>query len=207
MSIGTKTRLREAIKVAEAFRALFDPICYAKWEFAGSIRRRRPECGDIEHVIQPAFGELVDESNLFAAKRKVNLLWYTLDTLVRGIEVTKHWNGSGYTWGEKSRRADFRGISQDIYTADADTWGPQLAIRTGSADFSKRLVTGLLKQQRRQIDGYVWNCRPCPHCDRGPVCVVCNGTGLDPVDRLSVGTEREYFELAGVKWTEVEERT
>ena len=47
MSIGTKTRLREAIKVAEAFRALFDPICYAKWEFAGSIRRPVFGSGDI----------------------------------------------------------------------------------------------------------------------------------------------------------------
>lgn len=200
-----KRKLHDALHDAEVFRDLFPRECYERWEIAGSIRRKRPECGDVEHVIIPAFGDK-PAAGLFAQPERVNLLWHHADALVAGHAIDKHWNGNGLTWGEKMRRADYRGFSHDIFTAMVDNWGCILAIRTGSADFSKRLVTGLLRNQYRQADGYVWRCRPCPHCARPDPCKACNGTRLDPVERLSVGTEEEFFSLAGVMYVQPEAR-
>lgn len=37
--------LSQAIEEAEAFKALFNPAFYGRWEFAGSIRRGKADIG------------------------------------------------------------------------------------------------------------------------------------------------------------------
>jgi DNA polymerase/3'-5' exonuclease PolX len=155
MTDTTKQPLADAIANAQAFRALFRTDSYERWEIAGSIRRRRPEVSDVDHVVIPRFGD-VPAADMFATPTRVNLLWHQLDNLVRGGAVTKHLYGAseGFRWGEKLKGCDFCGRKHELWTADAENWGAIMLIRTGPADFSERVVS-VLKQGGvyRQVEG------------------------------------------------------
>lgn len=134
-------------------------------------------------------------------------MWHHLDALVKGHEVSKHLYGTtGFRWGEKYRGVDFLGFNNEIFCADDVNFGATLAIRTGPADFSKRLVTGLLRNGRRNKDGQVWQCKPCTVCDPGGpldhLCKGCDGTRLEPVEVIPAIGEREYFSLCGIEYIE-----
>lgn len=216
MSTTTQKRSwAQANEDGRALRDLFPDACYSLWKSAGSVRRRRQSVGDIEHVIIPAFDNL-PSNTLFAEPERTNLLWYQLDALVKKGDVSKAVYGAseGFKWGEKYRGVSFRGFTHELFTADADNFGSVLAIRTGPSDFSRLLVTGLLNRGMRNKDGYVWRCDPCPvvSCDGmyfkgdGPKCPECDSTGLVPVEKIPVPDERTFFELAGVKYLEPEQR-
>lgn len=173
MSTSIKRTYHRALHDAEAFRALFAPACYARWEIAGSLRRRKPEVGDVEHVIVPAFGTIPGDG-LFAEPRQVNLLWQRLDDMVKAGTLTRHVYASaaGATerWGDRYRGVDYMGFNHEIFTACEENWGSVLAIRTGPAEFSKGLVVGLQRKGYMNKGGYVrnksqWVCSAC--CWRG----------------------------------------
>ena len=148
----------DALRDAEAFRALFPPSCYKRWEFAGSLRRQRPEVGDVEHVVEPAFELRQDPLGMFDNPVPYNLLFGRLDLCVASEEfVAKHLYGvTGYRWGEKYRGVDFRGFLHEIWCADEFNWGNILLIRTGPDSYSKQFVDTLRKGQNyRQQDGYL----------------------------------------------------
>jgi len=178
----TKRDYATALEDAEAFRALFPPSTYRRWEFAGSLRRQRPEVGDIEHVIEPAVGDVERGDGLFTIKEPTNLLWHHLDALLRGGHVTKHvYGATGFRWGERYRGVDYRGFNHELFKADADNWGAILLIRTGPADYSERFVTRLKSGgMYRQQDGYVIH--------------VASGR------RVKVDSEERYFGLVGAEY-------
>lgn len=209
MSIGTRLPLRHAVAEAETFKALFDGT-YERWTIAGSIRRQKPEVSDVDHVIIPTWGDVPAEG-LFAEMKRVNLLMRRADQLVADGTITKHFYGiTGPRWGPLSRGCDFHGLLHELRTATVENWGSQLAIRTGPAELSRTLVTGLRKYGYRNQDGDVWRCIRCPEykldarCPES--CVHCQGTGLKCVDRVSVHTEETYFELAGERYVPPEKR-
>jgi DNA polymerase/3'-5' exonuclease PolX len=189
MSTTTTKRPYElALADAEAFRDLFPPACYQRWEFAGSVRRRRPEVGDVEHVIIPSTGT-VASGDLFGTPEQVNLLWFHLDCLVRAgsVEKATYGEGASFRWGSLYRGALFRGIKHELFTAGESNWGAILSIRTGPADFSQKLVTrikdrGVLRMEEGQLRQQ-WNGKPvkCPD-------------------------ETAFFEAAGMAWIKPEER-
>lgn len=140
---------------AFAFRDLFFG-CYERWEIAGSVRRKKSEVGDVEHVVIP-------KRNF----RGESLLWHRIEKLTRDpndmfadpdAPLSKHQyppNGSP-RWGEKYRGVDFRGFAHEIFCAESANWGSVLTIRTGPAAFSEMLVTRLKQSGKlRQQDGYV----------------------------------------------------
>jgi len=220
-----------AMADGEAFRGKFPASCYARWEIAGSVRRQSAGgVKDVEHVIIPAFGDVPDGDSLFAATVRVNLLWHHLDAMLKAGQVAKHVYGHADTgapkhrWGEKYRGVDFRGFNHEIFSADLDNWGSVLAIRTGPAEFSHRLVIDLQKNGYVNDGGYVWkksaiNCpcgwaggwsalrcvaagdAPTAKFTKGPgepvVCPKCgDGAGLK-MDRVPAATEEAYFRLCG----------
>lgn len=206
-----KRTFAQAMDDAEAFRDLFPTACYERWEFAGSLRRHRPDVADIEHICIPAFGEIDVGGGLFPQMEQVNLLWHHLDALVKRGTLAKHeYGGDGglNRWGQLYRGVDFRGFNNEVFCADESNFGATLAIRTGPADFSKRLVTGLLRLGRRNKDGKVWRCEPCPSCRdrRDNLCGMCQGTNLRPVKPIPAPDEWMYFQLAGVPFVEPERR-
>lgn len=211
-----KRKLADALYDAEDFRMLFNDL-FERWEIAGSIRRKKPEVGDVEHVVIPKFGQpgATTATGLFGSAdgADVNLVFDKLDAIVRGPAaiVVKHvYGATGHRWGNKYRGVDFRGFNHEIFVADENNWGPALAIRTGPAEFSQKLVTRIRDHGHRNIDGYVWRCERCACATRGKPnkdCLACAGTGLSAVEKISVGDERAYLELCGVGWIEPEKRS
>jgi DNA polymerase/3'-5' exonuclease PolX len=206
-TVDQKRGWTESLAAAEAFRDLFTGA-FERWEFAGSIRRRCREVGDAEHVVIP---RIVDRAgdDLFGGAKPVNLLWERADALVASGKVSRHLYANGQRWGLKYRGVDFGYLGlitlNEIFCADESNWGPTLAIRTGPADFSKQLVTGLLRNGHRNKEGAVWRCAPCD-CRRDTSCKRCDGTGLVPGERISVPDEATYFKLAGVAFAKPEDR-
>lgn len=199
-----KRGLIQARADAEAFRNLFTGR-YDQWDFAGSLRRGKPEVGDIEHVIIPRFEHMATPESFFG--EDVNLVFHKLDELVAVGTVTKHMYGTtGFRWGQKYRGVDFRGFNHELFIATPDNWGSTLAIRTGPADFSTRLVKGLHLHGRRNHEGQVWRCDPCDACTGDSICKVCNQTGLKCIAPIPVPTERAYLNLCGYDWVEPRDR-
>ncbi len=210
-TVDQKRGLFEATKAAEHFRDQFSGT-FERWEIAGSIRRRRNEIGDAEHVVIPKFGD-VASGDLFATPERKNLVFARMDDLVRQGCMTRHHYANGERWGGEYRGVDYSYLGviglNEVFCADADNFGPTLAIRTGPADFSKRLVTGLLRRGMRNANGRVWRCDACPCRDergdnRG--CARCEQTGLIPVMQIVVPTEEAYFELCGIAYQKPEAR-
>jgi hypothetical protein len=208
----TRLSLAEATFAARKFRDLFPPETYERWEFAGSLRRGCRDVGDIEHVVVPRFVDLPG-ADLFATPAPTNLLMRLLDELVRQGAVSPHDYGGRQRWGPLYRGVDFLVLAtslHEVFCADADNWGPILAIRTGPPDFSRRLVTSLRKSGYRNKGGYVWRCRRCPDAIKaehpGERCPKCQGTYLEPVEKVGVPDEQTYFRLCGVPFTKPEER-
>src|SRR4051812_21980543 len=152
-----KRSFPQAISDAEAFRDLFPSQCYSRWEVAGSTRRKAFEVGDVEHVVIPNYGE-IDRggSLLFPQMDLVNLLWFHLEAIEKGEHVEKAiYSDDKMRWGPKLRGIIFRGFRHEIFTADADNFGSQLAIRTGPGDYSKMLVNALQRNGFRNGGSYV----------------------------------------------------
>lgn len=190
MSTGEKRPLHRAMADAEKLRMLFEG-CFERWTIAGSVRRQKPEVGDIEHVVMPKMGE-VPGNGLFADPKPVNLFWHRADELLAKGAITKHVyqtkKGAQYKWeGDKYKGMDFAGFNNEIFTATPQNWGAILLIRTGPADFSKMMVEKFLKGgMYRQQDG-----------------VLIHVATKQPV---SVPDEETYFRMLGMPFIKAEDR-
>lgn len=124
------------------------PYCQ-RLEIAGSLRRKKPEVGDIELIAIPKFG--VD---LFGNVTEEHLLdsvdWERFGKVIKA--------------GHKYKQIElYQGINLDLFIVTPPAqFGVQFVIRTGPADFSKRFVTskkfgGLLPSVFRVQDGAIWS--------------------------------------------------
>lgn len=159
-------RLAQAREIAEGVKAELAPHC-VRIEIAGSIRRARPEIGDIEIVAIPEPYETgLFESGVAAVVNR----W----PKVRGELPCKY-----------TQRTLPGGIGLDLFFATAENWGLIWAIRTGSARFSHEvLARGWVAQGFKSVNGMLTKASvPFP-----------------------VGEETQLFRLAGVPWTEPENR-
>jgi len=109
--------LERAQKTAEAIVEKLKPYC-TKIEIAGSIRRQRPRCHDIDLVLIPS-----DPWNLH----------HEILSLCRPFPATAS--------GSKIMRIAVNNTQVDIYFADETTWATLLLIRTGSAENNIRLCS------------------------------------------------------------------
>lgn len=138
----------DAWEIAERIAGELDLSC-TRIQIAGSLRRMKPEVGDIEIVAEPIF-----KKDLFGAVSPDHMLnefdYSTLGKLVK--------NGSKFKQIELNE-----GINLDLFivTPPAE-WGVQLLIRTGPADFSHRFVMpktqgGMLHSWQKVRDGAMWH--------------------------------------------------
>lgn len=134
---ATKLTLDRAIDAADRFRAMFTGL-YERWEFAGSIRRRKPHVGDVEHVVIPKWIE-----DLLGESSHVNRVRAHMVKLCDAGVLAKTLAGSRPRFGHKYLRVYHDGIPHDVFFCTPDTWGNILAIRTGSSDFSRTLMMRL----------------------------------------------------------------
>ena len=113
-------RYGKILPIAEKYLEKIEPYCL-RAVIAGSIRREKRDCNDIELVImidQTKMQELVEIMDEFGGR-------------VRG-DIT----------GKATQRMTEEGLRLDIFIAakDGTNWGNVLVIRTGSAAFSKWIM-------------------------------------------------------------------
>lgn len=124
-----KMKLELAQSIAIKYLNLLKPFC-KRIEIAGSIRREKPEVKDIEIVAIPAD-------------------WLSFSHVVDKLERIK-----GSAIGRYTQRKLPEGINLDLFMANERNWGLIFAIRTGSAEFShKILASGWVKAGYKSIDG------------------------------------------------------
>jgi len=180
--------LDEAQWLAGELLVKMQPYC-ERIAVAGSIRREKEIVGDIEIVCltkrkwnTTLFGERtsLQRNDLFEAQD-----WQTSVQWIRpAIDVVLPWHirPDGKYW----RGLIEKKIPLDIFLVEADNWGIQYLIRTGSADFSKRVVTALRYQKNLPVyDGFV-------HDAAGQI--------------VPTPTEESVFDLLGWKFIEPKER-
>jgi DNA polymerase/3'-5' exonuclease PolX len=113
-------------------------------KIAGSVRRIKPECRDIELVCWP---KLEEEQGLFGGTGRM--------VACKGfVDAVNYWEKvKGEPTGKYTQRIGPEGIKLDIFMANKDNWGLILAIRTGSAEYSKRLANQWVKLGYHSVDG------------------------------------------------------
>jgi len=224
MSALPKRSMYAARYAAEAVKALFEGT-YERWEFGGSLRRRKLDVGDIEHVVLPRFVDEVacgvdvntpapSSGGLFGdvgpAKvaavevrtSRVSLVMRRCDELLAAGVVTKGvYPDGGHCWGPRTRglmhhvpetkREDGLWFHEIFTCQDEAGWVPLLVLKTGPADYSRKLVTDLrARGVYVQEDGYV---RYASGNSKGQIRVV--------------SSEEEYFKLCGYPMVVPELRT
>lgn len=128
------------------------PACQ-RIEIAGSIRRCKTMCGDIEIILIP--------------KHLTNLLG-ELTGVTEVDLLLQEWPLTFVKNGQKYKQFSFSGNSGAAYTVDLfiqpdpATWGVNFLIRTGSAEFSHRAVTpksqgGLMPNHLRVREARLWD--------------------------------------------------
>jgi DNA polymerase/3'-5' exonuclease PolX len=129
----------EIIKIAEATKEILAPHC-ERIEIAGSVRRKKADCGDIEIVCIPKpYGVGLFASGLALACQE----W----PAIKGEFPCKY-----------TQRILPCKIKLDLFTATKENWGLIYAIRTGSADFSHNvLACGWVRAGLHSKDGTLFN--------------------------------------------------
>lgn len=156
-------KLEDARVVARNVAGLMRPFC-ERIEIAGSIRREAPEVRDIEIVAIPFLAERLVPGSLLGETAPVNVLWEALHE-VKGIRWIKQGVPGIEDWPIKPNGRYWRGliprgsfdapadIKLDVFLARWVNWGVILTIRTGSADFSRALVTYARDRTDYQVNG------------------------------------------------------
>lgn len=183
----TRMDLGEATELASELIEHLRPGC-ERIEAAGSLRRLSPWVGDLELVAIPR-----RRAGLFGAGQGDSLLDDALRQLTRlGFLIPGRSNGPRYKQYLLADRAP--SFQLDLFIVTAATWGVQLALRTGPADFSRAIVTtrsygGLLRDGHYVCEGRVRR----------------SGHGIEEDLLLDTPEEADFLALAG-GWLPPEQR-
>lgn len=129
--------LTAALAIAERIKAELAPHC-ERIEIAGSIRRKKPQVKDIELVAIP---KPYDTGLFISGVAAVVNKWEK----VKGELPCKY-----------TQRILPEGIKLDLFFAEPGNWGLIYAIRTGSADFShKVLASRWVERGYHSHEGYL----------------------------------------------------
>lgn len=135
----------EARHKAEIICTQLMPWC-DKIKICGSIRRKKPECHDIDIVLIPKTEPIKDLFGMVTGHQRVKGF---IDTINQWEKIR------GDATGKYTQRL-YEGVNLEIAIAQADNFGNIVLIRTGNADFSKLVVTIALRRGLQQKDGYLW---------------------------------------------------
>lgn len=162
----TRLPLAPARELAWQAMGLLSSHC-ERIEILGSIRRERPEIGDIELLAVPLFGPPLT-ADLFGQPigDPVNLLdTRVLELRTAGVLGTRPNKNGRSAVGPRYKRLSFEGFGLDLFSClPPAQYGVLSVIRTGSNDFSHRLVTpvergGWMPKGKWIVDGALWRWR------------------------------------------------
>jgi DNA polymerase (family 10) len=168
--------LAKAKAIAEELKGLLEPSCQ-RIEIAGSIRRQKPEVGDIELLCIPKFVDGVDQLD-----REIGAL-----VVQRILGFRRNKRGSR-VYGPKNKLMVHlpSGIGVDIFSTDERCWPVALVVRTGGEKTNKRIAVAAIKK------GWRWH---------------AYGSGFSTPDgELVCRSERDVFEFVGLLYLEPWER-
>ena len=168
--------LERARAIAEELKRLLEPAC-EKITIAGSIRRQKPDVGDIEILAIPKFDGMVD-----LLDRELKWLIGT-----RVLEYRPTINRS-IIYGPKNKllRHIKSSIGIDVFSTTEECWAVSLVVRTGGERTNKRIAYTAMKKG--------WRFR-------------AYGDGFDTPDgHIRCSSEQEVFEAVGLPYLEPQER-
>lgn len=177
MSNTAKRPYAEMLEIAQRFVAEIAPHCEREPVIAGSLRRLRPEIGDIEIVAVPKLCRTGFWEPIASGKSEI-------DDWISKLSAKPIANGP------KQKKFIWGGVQIDLYLQpDPATWGVNLMIRTGNRDFSRWMVTpqrqgGACPDALTFREARIW----------------CNGRALQTPE------ETDVFRLLGLDWIEPENR-
>ena len=135
-------QLGHAQEIAQELITLLNPYC-EKIEIAGSVRRKKNICKDIELVIIP--NKVVEPDGLF---KDEEIITYPIDNFILRNEMFRlRPSKIGVTsYGEKNKlleynHNEFGWIALDIFTANESNYMMVKFIRTGGAETNKLIAT------------------------------------------------------------------
>ncbi len=131
--------LLKAKCIAEQIKAVLESSC-ERVTIAGSIRRQKPEVGDIELLCIPKYIDGVDTLNAkIQTMIYFDMLGYRLNKL--GSKV----------YGPKNKLLVHTpsGIGVDIFSTTAECWPVALVVRTGGKVTNQRIATAALRKNYR----------------------------------------------------------
>ncbi len=176
----------KALAVAKELQAMIAPAC-KRIAIAGSLRRMKPEVGDVELLFVPILSERPD--GLFESKI-VDVCSEVVEKLLDDGVLAKRPNINGhFTWGERNKLAIHvaSGIPVDLFGTSEENWWVSLVIRTGSKETNLDLTMGAQKQNAR-LNAY--------------------GCGVTWSDGTTTpaASEQHVFDLCGVPYKEPKDR-
>lgn len=155
--------LNKALNIAQEVKKQLAPHC-ERIEIAGSIRRKNPNVKDIEIVAIPK-------------PYNVGLFESGIASVVNQWAKTKGDLPCKYT-----QRILPEGIKLDLFFANEENWGLIYAIRTGSAEYShKVLANKWVSMGYKSIEGHLY------HNEK----------------KVSIREEKELFDILGIFKTRV----
>jgi len=141
------------------YRELLDYYC----DIAGSVIREKPEVKDIEIVCIPDLNRYLQFVHCVEELEKIK----------------------GEATGKHTQRLLPEGINLDLFMVESRNFGLQKMIRTGPAEFSKRMMWEVKEKGFYVKDGFLWK----------------NSGEMAPVRE-----EKDFFEITGIKWVDPKER-
>jgi DNA polymerase (family 10) len=169
-------KLYTAQKIAETLKGLLEESC-ERIGIAGSIRRRKPEVGDIELLCIPRFENGVDMLD----KELGNMRFL-------GILAPRPNKRGSFTYGPENKLMLHvpTGIGVDIFSTTEECWPVALVVRTGGKQTNIRI------SMAAQARGYKFH---------------AYGSGFStPQEEIVCRSEREVFEAVGLPYREPWER-
>jgi len=168
--------LNRARTIAEEIMGLLDGSCDRK-EIAGSIRRRKPDVGDIEILCIPRF-----EGGADSLDRRVQGLMF------QGVLALRLNRLGRKVYGPKNKLMVHvpSGIGVDIFSTTEECWPVSLVVRTGGKQTNIRI--SMAAQER----GYQFH---------------AYGSGFSTANgEIVCHSEQEVFEAVGLPYQAPEER-
>jgi len=159
-STATRIPLAQARALAAEVEDLLRASC-VRLEVAGSIRRGRPDVGDLELVAVPRVDEIT--VGLFGDQVEiVDQLGVRVDAFLADGVFTQRLDKNGrHAYGPRYKRLVYRGTGLDLFTVlPPAQWGTVFLIRTGPHEFSQKLVTqrrlgGWMPNHLREVEGHL----------------------------------------------------
>lgn len=182
MSDKPKFPRDRALAVSNELKDVLAPFC-ERIVIAGSLRRGKPEVGDVELLFIP---RVESRQADFFSSAPVDLASEKIGQMLASQVLAKRPSKTGvFTWGDRNKLAihTSSGIPVDLFSTTAANWWVSLVVRTGSKETNLLLTNGAIRLGRT-LNAY--------------------GCGVTEIggNVIPATSEQHVFELCGVPYRE-----